>query len=201
MKQPLLILLLLLSSFLAIGQNTISGKVTDLQGEGLPGVNVMIVGSSAGTVTDIDGNFSLAADPEDILRFSFIGYKAYEVVVGNTTSLNVQLEEDIAALDEIVVVGYGTQRKSNVVGSVTSVEVDDATTVPTTNVSEMLRGRAAGVQVNLGDARPGGDSEIIIRGMVSVAPNGNSPFIVVDGVPYDNLNDVPADNIASIEIL
>lgn len=201
MKQPLLILLLLLSSFLAIGQNTISGKVTDQQGESLPGVNVMIVGSTEGTVTDIDGNFSLMADPEDILRFSFIGYKAYEVVVGNTTSFNVQLEEDIAALDEVVVVGYGTQKKSNVVGSVVSVEVDEATAVPTTNVSEMLRGRAAGVQVNLGDARPGGNSNIIIRGSVSVAPNGNAPFIVVDGVPYDNLNDIAPDNIANIEVL
>lgn len=201
MKQPLLIFLFLFSSYLAIGQNTISGTVTDQQGVGLPGVNVMIVGSSEGTVTDVDGNFTLIADPEESLRFSFIGYKAYEVTVGNTTSFNVQLEEDIAALDEVVVVGYGTQKKSNVVGSVSSIEVDNATAVPTTNVSEMLRGRAAGVQVNLGDARPGGNSEIIIRGVVSVAPNGNSPFIVVDGVPYDNLNDIPADNIASIEIL
>ncbi len=97
--------------------------------------------------------------------------------------------------------GYGTQKKSNVVGSVTSVEVDDATAVPTTNVSEMLRGRAAGVQVNLGDARPGGTSNIVIRGNVSVAPNGNSPLIIVDGLPFDSLNDVSPDDIANIEIL
>src|SRR5690606_14068348 len=179
MKQPLLILLFLLSGYLAIGQSTISGTVTDQAGEGLPGVNVMIVGSSEGTVTDIDGTFRLTADPDDVLRFSFIGYKAYEVTVGNTTNFDIQLEEDIAALDEVVVVGYGTQKKSNVVGSVSSVEVEAATAVPTTSVSEMLRGRAAGVQVNLGDARPGGNSNIVIRGSVSVAPNGNPPFRVV----------------------
>ena len=108
---------------------------------------------------------------------------------------------DSEALDEVVVVGYGTQRKSNVVGSVSSVEVDEATAIPTTNVSEMLRGRAAGVQVNLASARPGGGSDITIRGNVSVAPNGNSPLIIVDGLPFDSLNDVAPDDIASIEIL
>ena len=115
--------------------------------------------------------------------------------------MNITLLESTEALAEITVVGYGTRKKSNVVGSVTSVDIEEATALPTTNVSEMLRGRAAGVQVNLADARPGGNSNIVIRGNVSVAPNGNGPLIIVDGLPFDDLNDVAPDDIANIEIL
>ena len=103
-------------------------------------------------------------------------------------------------MDEIVVVGYGSQKRSNIVGSVATVNVDKATQNPTTNVSELLRGRAAGVQVNLADARPGGNSNIVIRGNVSVA-GGNNPLIIVDGLPFDNLNDIAPEDIQSIEIL
>ena len=99
-----------------------------------------------------------------------------------------------------MVVGYGSQKRSNIVGSVATVNVDKATQNPTTNVSELLRGRAAGVQVNLGDARPGGNSNIVIRGNVSVA-GGNNPLIIVDGLPYDSLNDIAPEDIANIEIL
>src|SRR5690606_13344085 len=136
-----------------------------------------------------------------VLVFSYIGFLTQEITVGNRQVINPTMVADFQALDEVIVVGYGTQRKSNVVGSVASVEVEEATNVPTTNVSEMLRGRAAGVQVNLGDARPGGNSDIVIRGNVSVAPGGNAPLIIVDGLPFDNLNDVSPDNIANIEIL
>src|SRR5690606_23116434 len=129
------------------------------------------------------------------------GFVTQEIPVGTQDVINIVLQEDTQALDEVIVVGYGTQKKSNVIGSVTSVEVAEATNVPTTNVSEMLRGRAAGVQVNLGDARPGGGSNIVIRGSVSVAPNGNSPLIIVDGLPFDSLNNVAPDDIANIEIL
>jgi TonB-linked SusC/RagA family outer membrane protein len=111
------------------------------------------------------------------------------------------MRTNVEALAEVTVVGYGTRKKSNIVGSVASVDVSETTAVPTTNVAEMLRGRAAGVQVNLADARPGGSSNIVIRGNVSVAPDGNSPLIIVDGLPFDNLNDVAPDDIASIEIL
>ncbi|MEM9837257.1 MAG: SusC/RagA family TonB-linked outer membrane protein, partial [Bacteroidota bacterium] len=129
------------------------------------------------------------------------GYGTQEIVVGNQSEINVTMLEEAAALAEITVVGYGTKKKSNVVGAVTSVDVEEATALPTTNVSEMLRGRAAGVQVNLADARPGGTSNIVIRGNVSVAPGGNNPLIIVDGLPFDNLNDVAPDDIASIEVL
>ncbi len=181
---------------------SVSGTVVDDNNIPLLGVNIIVKGESRGATTDFDGNYTVDnVSPGDVLQFSFIGFVAQEVTVTNDQTINVQLITDAEALEEVVVVGYGTQRKSNVVGSVSSVDVDDATSVPTTNVSEMLRGRAAGVQVNLGSARPGGESNIVIRGNVSVAPNGNSPLIIVDGLPFDSLNDVAPDDIANIEIL
>lgn len=180
---------------------TITGTVSDNTGP-MPGVNVLVKGTTNGVVTNFDGEFSIEnVSDTDVLVFSYIGFVTQEITVGSQNSVNVVLQEDTQALDEVIVVGYGTQKKSNVIGSVTSVEVEEATSVPTTNVSEMLRGRAAGVQVNLGDARPGGGSDIVIRGNVSVAPNGNSPLIIVDGLPFDSLNDVAPDDIANIEIL
>lgn len=180
---------------------TVTGTVSDDMGP-MPGVNVLVKGTTNGVVTDFDGEFTIDdVSNDDTLVFSYIGFVSQEVPVGTQTEINITLSEDTQALDEVVVVGYGTQKKSNVIGSVTSVEVEEATNVPTTNVSEMLRGRAAGVQVNLGDARPGGNSNIVIRGNVSVAPGGNSPLIIVDGLPFDNLNDVAPDDIANIEIL
>ena len=179
---------------------TVTGTVSDNMGP-MPGVNVLVKGTTNGVVTDFDGEFTIDdVSNDDTLVFSYIGFVSQEVPVGTQTEINITLSEDTQALDEVVVVGYGTQKKSNVIGSVTSVEVEEATNVPTTNVSEMLRGRAAGVQVNLGDARPGGTSNIIIRGNVSV-DGGNSPLIIVDGLPFDNLNDVAPDDIANIEIL
>lgn len=180
---------------------TVTGTVSDNMGP-MPGVNVLVKGTTNGVVSDFDGEFTIDdVSNDDTLVFSYIGFVSQEVPVGTQTEINITLIEDTQALDEVVVVGYGTQKKSNVIGSVTSVEVEEATNVPTTNVSEMLRGRAAGVQVNLGDARPGGNSNIVIRGNVSVAPGGNSPLIIVDGLPFDNLNDVAPDDIANIEIL
>ena len=200
MKHVLLIFLFLITSYFALGQNSVTGTVTNSDGEPIPGVNVMIVGTSDGAVTDLDGNYNVSAASDAALRFSFIGYKTLEFSVNGRSVIDVTMSDDISSLNEVVVVGYGSQKKADVAGSVVSVEVDNATAIPTTNVSEMLRGRAAGVQVNLGDARPGGNSNIVIRGNVSVG-GGNAPFIVVDGVPFDNLNDIPPDDIANIEIL
>ena len=164
------------------------------------GVNIIKNGTVEGITTDFDGNFTINdASAGDVYTFSYVGFKTLEVVISDSDQLTI-LEQDKEFLDEIVVVGYGSQRKSNVVGSVVSVEVDKANQVPTTNVTELLRGRAAGVQVNLGDPRPGGSSSIIIRGNVSVA-GGNNPLIIVDGLPFDNLNDISPDDIQSVEIL
>jgi TonB-linked SusC/RagA family outer membrane protein len=180
---------------------TITGKVQDGEGP-LIGVNIIVKGTITGDASDLDGNFTISdVSNDDVLIFSYTGYTTKEVLIGDQIVLDVTLVGGSASLTEITVVGYGTKKKSNVVGSVTSVDIEQATALPTTNVSEMLRGRAAGVQVNLADARPGGTSNIVIRGNVSVAPNGNSPLIIVDGLPFDNLNDVAPDDIANIEIL
>lgn len=194
-----MVLLLLVQS--TVAQTRISGTVTEADtGEPLIGATVQIKGTTEGAVTDLDGNYALSADADATLVFSFIGYAAVEIEVGNQTTINVSMQLDLGELDEVVVVGYGVQRKSNVIGSVTSVDVDDATVIPTTNVAEMIRGRAPGVQINLGDARPGGFSNIVIRGQVSVS-GSSSPLIIVDGLIFENLNDIAPDDIASIEVL
>jgi TonB-linked SusC/RagA family outer membrane protein len=202
MRYTIIIFLVLFSTAYGFSQTTVNGTVSDEQGEPLPGVNVLAQGTSNGVVTNFDGEYTITiTSKETVLVFSYIGFATKNIVIGNQNVHNVTLQEDTQSLDEVVVVGYGTQKKSNIIGSVTSIELEEATSIPTTNVSEMLRGRAAGVQVNLGSARPGGTSNIVIRGNVSVAPNGNSPLIIVDGLPFDNLNDVSPDDIANIEIL
>ena len=193
--------MLLLSTSL-IAQRSIEGVVLEQSNEQpLMGVNVIKKNSKEGVTSDFDGKFILNnVSSGDIYLVSYVGFKSKEIIIEDQTSLSILLEEDSALLDEIVVVGYGSQLKSNVIGSVVSVEVDKASQIPTTNVTELLRGRAAGVQVNLGDPRPGGNSSIIIRGNVSVA-GGNNPLIIVDGLPFDNLNDISPDDIQSVEIL
>lgn len=199
--RALLVVLSLLATVPMFSQTTVSGTVTDASGLTLIGATVLAEGTSIGTVTDVDGKFTLNV-PADVntIKVSYLGYVTQAVNVdADAGALNIVLEENNVVLGEVVVVGYGTVRKSDVVGSVASIEVKDATAIPTTNVSEMLRGRAAGVQVNLADARPGGNSNIVIRGKVSLV--GNDPLIIVDGVPYDNINDVAPEDITSIEIL
>ena len=198
-----IIAMIILSALNAFSQTkTISGVVTDGTGESLPGVSIVVQNTTHGTVTDLDGNYTLEnVNASDQIVFSFIGMTSQVVAVGEQATINVTLTETAEYLEEVTIVGYGTKKKSNVVGAITSVNLEEATALPTTNVSEMLRGRAAGVQVNLSDARPGGNSNIVIRGNVSVAPNGNSPLIIVDGLPFDDLNDVAPDDIANIEIL
>ena len=192
----------LLFSLSSYGQTkTITGNVQDSEYP-LIGVNILVKGTINGEATDLDGNFTLKnISNNDVLVFSYTGYETQEIVIGEQSVINVIMMASSTSLALVTVVGYGTKKKSNVVGSVTSIDIEEATALPTTNVSEMLRGRAAGVQVNLADARPGGTSNIVIRGNVSVAPNGNSPLIIVDGLPFDNLNDVAPDDIANIEIL
>ena len=193
--------MLLLSTSL-IAQRSIDGVVLEQSSQQpLMGVNVIRKNTNEGVTSDFDGKFTLNnVSPGDVYIISYVGFKSKEIIIEDQNSLSILLDEDSALLDEIVVVGYGSQLKSNVVGSVVSVEVDKASQIPTTNVTELLRGRAAGVQVNLGDPRPGGNSSIIIRGNVSVA-GGNNPLIIVDGLPFDNLNDISPDDIQSVEIL
>lgn len=195
-----IIITLFFPLFLLAQNLSVTGIIRDNETkEPLPGATVVVVGTTQGTISDFDGNYTISAPSGASLSFSSLGYQTQVVIVGQDETLDISLLGN-NELDEIVVVGYGSQKRSNIVGSVATVNVDKATQNPTTNVSELLRGRAAGVQVNLGDARPGGNSNIVIRGNVSVA-GGNNPLIIVDGLPFDNLNDIAPEDIQSIEIL
>lgn len=178
----------------------INGKITDDKGQPLPGATVLVKGTNNGTKTDINGSFSISAEPNSTLIISYIGFETKEVKVGNATTISVQLKLAIATGEEVIVVGYGSQRKSDVTGAVSKVDLGKAKAIPTTNIGEMLRGQAAGVQVTLISARPGGNSSILIRGRKSIR-GGNDPLVVLDGFPIESINDINPDDIASIEIL
>lgn len=181
---------------------TIKGKVNDEQGQGLPGVSVVVKGTSSGTVTDLDGGYTVNASANGTLVFSFIGYITQEIPVGNKTSLDVKLLTDTKALDEVVVVGYGTAKKATLTGSVTAVKGAELEKAPSANLSNTLGGRLPGISAVQASGEPGNDgSAIRIRGTNSLG-NSNA-LIVVDGVPnrsggLDRLN--PAD-IESISVL
>lgn len=179
----------------------ITGTVKDGKGEALIGVTVTLKNTNRGTMTNALGQYTLEVPEGDhTLVFTYIGYKRVELPVGNVSIYDVVLEEDNQALEELIVVGYGTEKRSDLTGALSKVDMDKALAIPTTNVAEMIRGQAAGVQVTLGSARPGGTSNILIRGQKSIS-GGNDPLIVLDGFPIDNINDINPDDIASIEIL
>ena len=200
-KWTVLLLFLMVTHHLT-AQVSVRGKVISEEDNlGIPGVNVVVKGTHTGTVTDIDGDYQLEVPGIDaVLVFSSIGYQGQEVEIGNQEVINITLEPEMTALGEVVVVGYGMQRKSDLTGSVVSIASEQLNAVPTSNIAEMLRGKAAGVQVNLGNARPGGESNILIRGRNSLS-GGNSPLFIVDGAPTDNINDLNPNDIQSMEVL
>ena len=185
-------------------EQVIKGKVTDGdKGEGLPGVSVLLRGTQKGTTTNPNGEFSLAVpDANAILVFSFVGYEPQEVVVGNRTQINISLKVDTKALDEVVVVGYGTVKRSDLTGSVTQVKSKELNAFPAANVLQTLSGRAAGVQVTQNTGAPGGGVSVRIRGTNSIQ-GSNEPLYVVDGFPTSGSNPTVLNNadIESMEIL
>jgi len=164
---------------------SISGQVTDENGDGLPGVNIIVKGSTVGSVTDIDGNYKIDVPDESILIFSFIGYLSQEVQVGKQSIINVGLKPDSEVLDEVVVVAYGTSTKRKFTGSVVSIAADEIENVPSVSIDRILQGRAAGVQVTPNNGQPGGSASIRIRGTGSISA-GNNPLYVIDGVPINS---------------
>jgi TonB-linked SusC/RagA family outer membrane protein len=180
---------------------SISGRVIAADGTGLPGVNVVVKGSSTGAATDADGRFTVNAAPGSTLVFSFVGYTPREVAVGNQTTLNVTLAEDTKQLNEVVVTGYGVQKKSQVTGAISSVDEQALRDVPVANVGQALQGRAAGITVSSASTTPGQTPVIRIRGNRSFS-GSNDPLLVVDGIPFDgSLNDLNPDDITSLEVL
>ena len=181
-------------------QKTISGVVTDSNSQPLPGVSVLVKGTSTGAASDFDGNYSVNASASDILVFSYIGFVTQEIAVANQTTINVLLEEDTAQLDEVVVVGYGTQKKATLTGAVSSVKGEELKNIPVTNVSQSLSGRLPGVVAVSNGGEPGYDGvSILIRGVNTF---GNaSPLIVVDGVPGRSLERIDPSTIESMSVL
>lgn len=182
---------------------TVSGTLTDENGQGLPGATVLLKEArSIGTVTDIDGSYSLRIPGEytdPTLVFSYVGYLTEEVSVGNQTVVDLRLLPNLETLSELVVIGYGTQKKKDVTGSISSIDADELKTLPVASVGETMQGRAAGVRI-VQSGQPGSSPVIRIRGASTI--NNNDPLVVIDGVPIkDGLNTLNPNDIESIQVL
>jgi TonB-linked SusC/RagA family outer membrane protein len=180
-------------------QNSVSGKVTDTNNQPLPGVTVVVKGTTQGTVTNANGNYTLSNIPENAtLQFSFVGMKTQEIIVGDQTSITIKMEEDAFGIEEVVAVGYGTMRKSDLTGSVVSVKSDQLVSFPVSGAVQALQGRAAGVQISSNNGDPGGSMRVRVRGGTSINASSD-PIFVVDGFVGGILP--PPEDIESIEIL
>lgn len=185
-------------------KQSVSGTIKDQSGEPVIGASILEKGTTNGTITDFDGNFTLNVAPGATLVISYIGYKNQEVKVVPGKLLNILLEEDTETLDEVVVVGYGVQKKSDVTGSVTSVPKERLDKLPVTNVLQAVQGATAGVTITQSSSIPGDAPSALVRGQNSINAN-SGPYIVVDGVPINktggSLNDIAPSDIESMEIL
>lgn len=179
----------------------VKGKVVDEKGEGLPGVNILIKGTQQGTISDENGYFQLNVQEGATLIFSFVGYITQELPVTNSTNLQVVLKSDSKALEEVIVVGYGTQKKSDLTGTVASVPQERFEMIPNVNIAQAIQGAVPGVMVQTTSAGAEPNQAIMIRGRNSIKAD-NSPLIIVDGVPYrGNIMDINPNDVKSIEIL
>src|SRR5690606_12391359 len=178
-----------LVSFSVQAQRTISGRVTDSGGNGMPGVNVLVKGSNVGTATDATGRYSINVGGDaTTLVFSFIGYATQEIEIGNRSSVDVSMTEDTQQLSEVVVTALGVERERRALQySVTEVSGDNLTEARENNLANALAGRVAGVNVTRVNSGPAGSSRVVIRGAKSLQGN-NQPLYVVDGIPMDNSN-------------
>jgi TonB-dependent starch-binding outer membrane protein SusC len=215
------VLLVLVSSVAWSQSRTVTGKVTSADdGSGIPGVNIVEKGTSNGTISDVNGNYSLSVASNATLVFSFVGYKANEIVVGDQSTINTTLESDVTALSEVVVIGYGQVEKKDATGALVSLKPEDFNAGVISSPEQLIQGRAAGVQITSASGEPGAGINIRIRGTSSVR-SGNNPLFVVDGVPLSGdevtsggsagalgssaarnpLNFLNPNDIASIDIL
>lgn len=197
-----LLLLLCLMPLCSIAQNiTVKGIVKDNLGESVIGANVTEKGTTNGMITDLDGNFSLTVQKNATLVISYIGYVTQEIAIKGNTNLNIILKEDSKALEEVVVIGYGTARKSDVTGSIASVGGDKLQEMPSTNITYALQNRVAGVDMTQTSSQPGATMQIRIRGTRSLTAS-NDPLVVLDGIPFmGNLSDINPGDIKSMDIL
>lgn len=179
----------------------ITGVIKDGTGEPMIGVNVLVKGTTNGTITDFDGKFAISdVKNSDVLTITYVGYVQQSIPVGNQTSFNIILKEDTETLDEVVVIGYGTVKKRDLTGSVASVSNETLTANPVSDVSQALQGKLAGVSVTSQDGRPGAEVSIRVRGGGSITQS-NDPLFIVDGFPVSSISDIPADQIETIDVL
>lgn len=197
-----MLLIFLSIPFLSAQDLTVSGRVTDKTGESIIGASILVQGTTSGTITDFDGNFTLQNVASNaVLVVSYVGYKTQNISVNGKTIFNIVLEEDTETLEEVVVVGYGVQRKSDLTGAVASVKASDALkTTPTGNVSDALQGRMAGVSVLSGSGDPSQDNTIRVRGINSITAE-TGPLVVIDGFIGGSLQSLNPSDIQSIEVL
>lgn len=179
----------------------VSGTVVDERGVPIPGVTVLVKGTTIGNATDLDGKYTLTAPEQSVLVFSFIGYIPQEVTVSNRSIINVTLKEDQSSLDEVVVIGYGTQKKSDLTGAIASVSGEETENQAVASVAQALQGKVAGLNIRQTSGSPGAGAEIRIRGMGSFGAN-SSPLVVVDGIITNGgLMDMDPSNIESVTVL
>ena len=200
MKQFLLLATVTLLTWSQVkAQDLVSGSVAEVSGTTLPGVSVVLKGTSVGTVTDSDGKYSINAS-EGVLVFSFIGYTTQEVAIDGRTTIDVTMEEDITTLDQVVFVGYGSQKKKNLTNAISVVNQLAFVSRPVVSATEVLQGKAAGVQVIQPSGKPGIDISVRVRGSTSVQA-GNEPLYVIDGVPTTDVRGLNANDVESITVL
>lgn len=178
---------------------TVQGKIVDNSGEPIIGVNVVVKGTTVGTITDFDGNFSIEADSKSVLTVSYIGFLTKEIPVGNQKTINIVLTEDTKALDEVVVIGYGTQKKADLTGSVANVSTDKLNTQSNTTIGQALQGKIAGVDIVSQGGTPGGSTRVMVRGIGTL--NNSSPLYIVDGMYMSGIDHINPNDIASIDVL
>lgn len=202
-QRAVLCILLFAFAICISAQNlTLSGTVTDTKGEVVIGASILVEGTNNGSITDLDGNFTIPnVSPDATLTVSYIGYKTQQIKVAGKTTFKITLTEDTEVLEEVVVVGYGVQRKSDLTGAVASVKTSEALkSTPTGNVSDALQGRMAGVSVLSGSGDPSQDNTIRVRGINSITAE-TGPLVVIDGFIGGSLQSLNPSDIASIEVL
>jgi TonB-linked SusC/RagA family outer membrane protein len=198
MKSLITSLLFIFSILLTHAQTkTITGTVTGA-GLPIPSANILIKNTDRGTATDFDGNYSIEASPSDVLIFSYVGYVTKEIKVGDQTVINVELEEDLNQLDEIVLIGYGSVKKKDLTGAVSTVEGEELEKRTVTSIQETLSGQLPGVQVSSSGA-PGSEAQVTVRGFSTL--NNNSPLFVVDDVPLDDIGFLSPNDVESVQVL
>ena len=202
-KQQFTLLAAMLLSFASYAQSTVTGVVrSEGDNETIPGVSVLVKGTTRGTVTDLDGKFQVEAAAGEILSVSYIGYASQEVTIqGGQTQYDITLVSSVSDLTEVVVVGYGSQLKKEITGSVQTIDGDDLMDIPATEIAQKLQGQLAGVQINQTTGKPGQGMNVRIRGQLSVSA-GSDPLYVVDGFPITgNISTLNPDEIQDITIL